>query len=172
MKNTLTCALALLVLAVGAGKSFGSATVPFALALEAEEDTVKAGAEVKVNITLKNSSNRAMHMHLTLAEVDYAFEVRDSQGMIPPETDYAKKSKGRGHFSNDQIFYLQPGESLPKELLVLTKFYDMSRPGKYTVQVSRVVPRDLGSGTVKSNNLTITVIADDSSAAGGRPLAR
>jgi hypothetical protein len=34
----------------------------------------------------------------------------------------------------------------------------MSRPGKYTVQVSRAVPKELGGGTVKSNTLTITVV--------------
>lgn len=111
-----------------------------------------------MDITLQNSSNRAIHVHLSLAETEYAFEVRDGQNRIPPETEYASKAKGRGHFSNDQIFYLQPGESLPKNLLVLTKFYDMSRPGKYTVQVSRAVPKELGGGTVKSNTLTITVV--------------
>jgi uncharacterized protein (DUF58 family) len=99
-----------------------STTPSFTLTLEAEENPVKAGSEVKVGITLQNSSNRAIHVHLSLAEMEYTFEVRDGQNRIPPETEYARKAKGRGHFSNDQIFYLQPGESLPKDLLVLTKF--------------------------------------------------
>jgi hypothetical protein len=60
----------------------------------------------------------------------------------------SKKSKGRAHFSNDQLFTLQPGENLPKALLVLTKFYDMSRPGRYTVHVGRAVPKELGGGTL------------------------
>jgi hypothetical protein len=41
---------------------------------------------------------------------------------------------------------------------VLTKFYDFSRPGNYTVQVSRAVPKELGGGTIKSNIVTITII--------------
>lgn len=40
---------------------------------------------------------------------------------------------------------------------MVTKFYDMSRPGKYTIQVSRAVPKELGGGTVKSNAITVTV---------------
>jgi hypothetical protein len=52
---------------------------------------------------------------------------------------------------------LQPGESLPKALLVLTKFYDLSGPGKYTIQVSRAVPKELGGGLIKSNAITVTI---------------
>jgi hypothetical protein len=148
----------LIILAACAAGPAQSTTPPFTLTLEAEENPVKAGSVVKVDITLQNSSNRAIHVHLSLAETEYTFEVRDGQYRIPPATEYARKAKGRGYFSNDQIFYLQPGESLPKDLLVLTKFYDMSRPGKYTVQVSRAVPKELGGGTVKSNTLTITVV--------------
>jgi hypothetical protein len=161
MKTSLKCVLiliTLITLAMCAASSTQTSTPPFALTLEAEENPVKAGSEVKVDITLQNSSNRAIHVHLSLAEMEYTFEVRDGQNRIPPETEYARKAKGRGYFSNDQIFYLQPGESLPKDLLVLTRFYDMSRPGKYTVQVSRAVPKELGGGTVKSNTLTITVV--------------
>ena len=158
MKTSLKRALTLIILTVYSTSSFGSTTAPFTLTLEAEENPVKAGSEVKVDITLQNSYNRAIHVHLSLAEMEYTFEVRDDQNRIPPETEYARKAKGRGYFSNDQILYLQPGESLPKDLLVLTKFYDMSRPGKYTVQVSRAVPKELGGGTVKSNTLTITVV--------------
>lgn len=146
------------ILAAGYATSFAQGvTTPFTLTLEAEQNPVKAGSEVRVNITLRNSSNRAFHMHLDLAEMEYKMEVRDGQNKVPQLTDYAAKSKGRAYFSNDQIFYLQPGESLPKDPLILTKFYDMSRPGKYTVQVTRVVPKELGSGVVQSNTITINV---------------
>jgi hypothetical protein len=40
---------------------------------------------------------------------------------------------------------------------VASKLYDMSRPGKYLIQVSRVVPKELGGGVVKSNAVTVTV---------------
>jgi hypothetical protein len=157
MKTSRKCVLILINLAVYAASSTESSTPPFALTLEAEENPVKAGSEVNVDITLSNSSNRAMHMSYGLTESDDAFEVRDIQNRIPPETEFARKSKARGYFSNDHFFYLQPGESLPKAPLVVSKFYDLSRPGKYKIQVSRAVPNALGGGTIKSNVVTITI---------------
>ena len=161
MKVPVRDVLTLIALLACCATWVSGATTPFTITLEAEDNPVKAGSEVKVDITLRNSSNRAMYMSLCLAEVDYTFEVRDSQNRTPPETEYLRKSRGRGYFCNEQTFYLQPGESLPKQTLFLTNFYDMSRLGKYTVQVSRVVPKELGGGTVKSNVLTMTIIEAD-----------
>lgn len=127
MKASLKCVLILIALAVCATSSTQSSTPPFALMLEAEDNPVKAGSEVKVDITLSNSSNRATHVSYGLTESDYAFEVHDSQNRIPSETEFARKAKGRGYFSNDHLFYLQPGESLPKAQLIVSKFYDLTR---------------------------------------------
>jgi hypothetical protein len=157
MKILLARLLTLIILPLCAVSRVHSTTAPFTLTLEAEENAVKAGSEVKVDITLRNSSNRAMYISYGSSELDYAFEVRDSQNRIPPETEFARKSKGRAYVSSDTVFNLQPGESLPKALVVLTKFYDLSRPGKYTIQVSRAVPKEAGGGTIKSNPITITV---------------
>jgi hypothetical protein len=52
---------------------------------------------------------------------------------------------------------LQPGESLLKAPLVVCKLYDLSRPGKYKIQVSRAVPEELGGGTIKCNVVTIAI---------------
>jgi len=98
-----------------------------------------------------------MHISYGLSELDYAFDVRDSQNRIPPETEFARNSKGRGYFSSDHVFYLQPGEKLPKAPLVVSKFYDLSRPGENKIQVSRAVPKELGGGTIKSNVATLTI---------------
>jgi hypothetical protein len=149
--------LILIILAACAGTSAQNSTTPFALTLEAEENPVQADSEVKVDITLRNSSNRAMYTTMGLSEVDYALDVRDSQNRKPPETEYARNLKGRAYFFNETTFYLQPGESLPKAPLVVSKFYDLSRPAKYAIQVSRAVPKELGGGTIKSNTLTVTV---------------
>jgi hypothetical protein len=157
MKTSLKRVLILITLAMWAASSTQSSTPPFALMLEAEENPVKAGSEVKVDITLSNSSNRAMHVSYGSTESDYAFEVRDSQNRIPPETEFARKSKGTAYFSSDQLFYLQPGESLPKATLVVSKFYVFSRSGKYKIQVSRAVPKELDGGTIKSNVVTLTI---------------
>jgi hypothetical protein len=157
MMTSVKRTLILTVLVASAAGSAQNSTTPFTLTLEAVENPVQTGSDVKVDITLRNSSNRAMHISYGLSELDYVFEVRDSQNRIPPETEFARKSKGRPYFSNDQFFYLQPGESLPKAPLVVSKFYDLSRPGNYKIQVSRTVPKELGSGTIKSNVITLTI---------------
>jgi len=157
MKISRKHVLILIVLAACAASSAKNSTAPFTLTLEAKENPVQPGSEVKVDIMLRNSSNRAMYMSCGLSELDYALDVRDSQNRVPPETEYARKLKGRPYFSNDQVFYLQPGESLPKAQWVVSKFYDLTRPGKYTIQVSRAVPKEVGGGTIKSNTITITV---------------
>ena len=149
--------LASILVLVGALIAANGASTPFTLTLEAEQNPIKAGSEVKVDITLRNSSNHPIAVGLGLAEVDYALGVRDSQNRIPPETDFARKSKGRVYFSNETVFTLQPGETVPKEMLVISKFYDLSRPGRYTIQVSRTVPKELGGGTVKSDAITISI---------------
>jgi hypothetical protein len=92
MKTSLKRVLILITLAVCAASFTESSTPPFALTLDAEENPVKVGSEVKVDIMLTNSSNRAMHMSYGLTESDYAFEVRDSQNRVPPETEFARKS--------------------------------------------------------------------------------
>jgi hypothetical protein len=149
--------LILTLLVASAASSAQNSTTPFTLSLEAVENSVQTGSHVKVDITLRNSSKRSMHISYGLSELDYDLEVRDSQKRIAPETEYARKSKGKPYFSNDQVFYLQPGESLPKAPLVVSMFYDLSRPGNYKIQVSRTVLKELGGGTIKSNVVSFTI---------------
>jgi len=51
-----------IILAVSTASSTQSSAPTFTLTLGAEDNLVKAGSEVKVDITLRNSSNRAMHI--------------------------------------------------------------------------------------------------------------
>ena len=86
MKTSRKHVLILIILAACATSSAQNSTAPFTLTVEAKENRVQAGSEVKVDITLRNSSNRAMHVSYGLSELEYAFDVRDSQNRIPPGT--------------------------------------------------------------------------------------
>jgi hypothetical protein len=66
MKSFLIFVLTLAILAACDSNCFSSTTAPFTLTLEAEQNPAKANSEVKVDITLSNSSNRAMHMSYDL----------------------------------------------------------------------------------------------------------
>jgi len=54
--------------------------------------------------------------------------------------------------------YLRPNEtSINASGLEADYFYDLSRPGRYRIQVEREVPKRIGSGVVKSNVITVDV---------------
>jgi hypothetical protein len=39
----------------------------------------------------------------------------------------------------------------------VSSLYDMSKPGTYAIQVSGPIPASMGTGTMKSNTVTITI---------------
>jgi hypothetical protein len=150
----------LIILAAYIASPVQSTTQAFTLSLEAEETVIKANSEVRMNVTIRNTSNRAMYVSDSNGPVpcDYLIDARDSQGRQALDTDLARnlKLKKQGYFDSTFIFTLQPGES-HKTALVVTRLYDLSRPGKYLIQVSREVPKELGGGTIKSNVVTVTI---------------
>jgi len=62
MKTSQKRVLILIILAACATSSAKNSTAPFTLTLEAKENPVQAGSDVNVDVTLRNSSNRAMCM--------------------------------------------------------------------------------------------------------------
>ena len=94
----------------------------------------------------------------------YYFEVRDSRGnLVGPRKSNEVKLKGddRGAASSGtKDMVLQPGES-KVDFLPLYSWFDMSAPGTYTIQALAHIADDPASDVVKSNVLTITVVAPD-----------
>jgi hypothetical protein len=148
------------------GVPAGGVDTPFYIVITGPQKPVKAGSEVKVEIVLKNTSDRELTVGRTnavsQAECHYLIEVRDNQGQPAPDTEFGRRIMGRETkkrvilYWGDAYFTLKPNETLEDEA-VASKLYDLSRPGKYIVQVSRVVPKELGGGVVKSNPVTVTV---------------
>lgn len=161
-----TAVLACLILAA-AGEPLQFATAsgqtPFALKLVASNETVKAGSEARIEITFTNTSDRDIHLSrppgdVPAAELSYSFEVRDEKGELVPETRYGQLfEEHHGRIRGSWISRtLKPGESI-KETSLINQLYDMSLPGKYTIQVSHDMPEGSGKGKVKSNTVTIVV---------------
>ncbi|HKW58073.1 MAG TPA: hypothetical protein VJN42_12015 [Candidatus Acidoferrum sp.] len=140
---------------------------PFSVTVKTSQDNVKAGSEIGIRIILQNTSATDLSMArsngVSQGESHYLIDVRDSSGLTAPETEYERRITGKENgkrtviYGSDIFFTLKPHETLEDEAL-LNKLYDLRRPGKYTVQVSREIPKQLGGGTVKSNILTITVV--------------
>jgi hypothetical protein len=59
----------------------------------------------------------------------------------------------KGRYIYDQF---GPGESI-QDAIPVSQVADMSQPGRYSVQVMREAPAELGGAVVKSNIIEITV---------------
>src|ERR1700730_9965353 len=135
----------------------------FAVTIRLEPDVVKVNSEIRVKTTLINKSNGKISFERSpedMAELEFQPYVRDNQGNPAPLTEYGRHVlKGEGslpplvtHFAGFST--LQPGESLKCDV-VITRFYDLSQPRKYTIQVERI--HDSLKMVAKSNTITVTV---------------
>jgi hypothetical protein len=145
------------LLLLGSGLAQSSAA-PFSITIAAAQTEEKSGSEVRVNLTLKNVSNRNITVELTSPLCDYTVEVRDRAGKVAPDTELKRvqncesgRVKGR-----DIIGQLKPNESIKDEIPV-SQLSDMSQPGEYSVQVLRRASKEFGEVVVKSNTIKITV---------------
>jgi hypothetical protein len=129
------------------------------------ETTVKAGSIIVVAIRKTNISeqeiNKSTHVGIRYG---FAYEVRDSGGNLvslrhPNEIKMVGDGRG-GHIIGTKDNILQPGES-KIDLGHVSDVYDMSKPGRYTIQVCEHIFDDANSDVVKSNIITITVVAPE-----------
>jgi len=165
LASAFLCILMGMFLPIGLPAVPGADTA-FSIVITGPQKPVKAGSEVKVEIVLKNTSGRELTIGRTnavsQAEFHYLIEVRDDQGHPAPDTEYGRRIMGRETkkrtilYGSDAFLTLKPNGTLEDEA-VASKLYDLSRPGKCLIQVSRAVPKELGGGIVKSNFVSVTV---------------
>jgi hypothetical protein len=149
--------------------AFGQPKQPaFSIAISAP-DVISAGSEPKLSIVLKNTSDHEIMLGRSVqpghGELHHDVEVRDDKGDLAPETEYHRKIKGRlsatpgkapppPNVRSDIFIPMKPGETRNDDLTI-SKLYDLSKPGKYTIQVSRF--DEDTKGVVKSNTITVSV---------------
>jgi hypothetical protein len=133
---------------------------PFSIAISAPEAAVKRGSQVKVGIKLTNISNREIEFFDTNRYCDYAVEVRDPTGSLAPEGEYKRSllcPNGTGRVMGwRKLVRLKPKEFREDEIFV-SSLYNMSQPGKYSVEVMRKAPKEFGEVEARSNLITVTV---------------
>jgi len=156
------------VVAILCARSALCGQAPFAIKISSSHDGVlagtgveRAGTPIVVFVAMTNNSSKVVSVP-SLDREFYMIEVRNEQGNIVQETDEGRKMreaadapKGRRILSglNDE---LKPHETV-KHTIEVSEYWDMSRPGKYTIQVERRLPEELGKGSVKSNTIAVTV---------------
>jgi hypothetical protein len=132
---------------------------PFTITISIQDSTSVSGTDVWINVALKNNSGQDLDdsggfSDRTGLDPNFLFDVLDENGKPTAKRVYPHPELETGKAVNRTI---SRGESLTQEQRV-SALYDMSRPGKYTIQVSRRIPEALGSGIVKSNTITVTII--------------
>jgi len=142
----------------------------FSLNIALQHDTVKVGEPVVIQIEKKNISNHDIGSWSVGGGDEHGEYagfppiVRDAKGKEPPLTKWGRVVFGRQTAADNGASldlnavvrgHLHPGE-ISKSKITLTGMYDLSVPGKYTVQVRH--GDDENNDEVKSNVLTFTVL--------------
>jgi hypothetical protein len=129
----------------------------FSLTISMPQDTVSTRSEIQLMIKLTNATDHEITLFDTDQYCDYTVEVRDSNGQSAPETEKKRKLRCAEPVAGKVIIVkLKPGEH-HEVLIFVSDLFDMTRPDKYTVQVAREIPKEMGQGQVKSNKIAVTV---------------
>ncbi len=139
----------------------------FSLAISAAQTAVKVGSEIKIDVTLTDTTGQAFLIAGDAGargEFEYAVHVEDGNGHEPHETKYlrALRREDSGNAGDTTTLVInfsmgfrqaEPGRALKSEIH-LDKLYDLP-PGSYTVQVEDA--DEESKIIVKSNKLKFTV---------------
>jgi hypothetical protein len=144
------------------------ATQPvISLTLSSAQNSVKAGSPILVKVVMTNISGHGIGITEETHGRDYHIEVRDEKGKLPPDTKLGSVWNGNhpvvhpellspSDLSGNLISGTMPAGEKQNTGLDVSRFYDMSQPGKYSIQVQRADPEN-PSIVVKSNTITVTV---------------
>jgi hypothetical protein len=133
----------------------GQAT--FSLTISTPQNTVRVGSDVKLEITMTNTSDQDIFYGADLGGKvqPFAVDVRDTSGNLVPKRPRKDKEPRGGSFL---LIPIHPAKSIKREW-ILNKDFDISKPGRYTVQAKREAgATNSGVLHVKSNRITITVV--------------
>ena len=101
-----------------------------------------SGGDIRLDVFVRNSTAEKLHVWKASPQVDgqaeayLAVDVRDSEGKPVPRTDGTFVINGKKHYLKFWLLrkgvYVEPHDEL-HDYLVLSKLFDLSKPGRYTV---------------------------------------
>lgn len=162
VKRCLAYTAALIFLATHAVSADGPL---FSLTMAPPSAPLKSGAELRLLVTVTNTSDRTIGFIRSLGQIPdewfrYKIRVHNEAGQSAPVSAYVRELKNKQtlDFQSSYARWLKPGESFVDNVEI-TKCYDLSLPGTYTISVAREFPpaQNLGTGYIKSNTITVTV---------------
>jgi hypothetical protein len=126
-----------------------------------ESNTIKAGSDVFIKVHLTNTSKHNLSLGYekdsrTNVDFSHQYEVRNSDGNPVQKRAISRPEIGStGHGWPARI--LKPNESTDITGDDISRLYDLSLAGTYTIRLSRTVSDDPKDEAVKSNTITVTV---------------
>jgi hypothetical protein len=132
----------------------------FSIRIVARQDVVKTGSSIGVVALLTDTTNHKINFIMVNDDMGgdngYIPKVLDDTGNPLPLSKYGQLIiKGPRLQGRSGQIRLQPGDSTVPHEIILSELYDLTRPGKYTIQMERI---DKDSKVhVKSNIITVTV---------------
>jgi hypothetical protein len=136
------------------------------ITIKTAQSTVNVGSDVEVEVEMRNISAGDIFYGAAgvfgAGTTSFKWEIRDNKGRTIPMTEYGIKANHidpslegvppHVHAGSAFAETLGPGKSVVQKL-ALSKEYDLSKPGKYTIQALHTD----GKTDVKSNTITVTV---------------
>lgn len=120
--------------------------------ISAPATTMRSGSIVRLDITIKNNSSETIFLPANrLGPKEAAISIWDSNGSQLATRDEFKSYVLHSSFG----VFIDPGKSMT-ESVDLNRWFDFTKPGQYTVQARKRVPKS--DAVVESNKVTITII--------------
>jgi hypothetical protein len=139
--------------AAQSAKKVKSEAPPFSIVISAAHEVVSTGAPIPAVVTFTNTSSHDIGILRAPVEFNFKIDVHDSGGNRPSLADGSKVPTEPVETRGFSIL-VAPGEALKIDFEI-DKAYDLSKPGTYTIQLSRL---DEATKTeAKSNMITVTV---------------
>ena len=127
---------------------------PFTDVISAPVTTIESGSIVRLDITIHNNSSKLLFLiDNRLAPQKAGISIVDSNGdQLSPREQF---KPGKPVIRSGLGMYIDPGKSLT-ESVDLNKWFDLTKPGQYTVQAKKRIPGT--KSFVESNKVTITIV--------------
>jgi len=116
---------------------WGAPTAGWRLSASLDKEKFIVGELVLVTLVTRNVSNRTNKIQVRSRWITYDFEVRDEHGPVRATRfgEQIEGNRGMGSMGEPEF---SPGETVTIEL-PLSRLFDLSLVGKYTVRASRMV---------------------------------
>ncbi len=134
------------------------ATAPFEILLSTETPVIGPNGDITISIELKNLSEHDIDCGAVIVDgldTEYRYIIKNTDGNPVP---MRKSSHPEGSTGRFVLCTLASGKSYVQIVRGIDQNYDLSEPGTYTIQVSRVDDGKWTIAPILSNIITVTVL--------------